>query len=56
MSACWFSNYNRLSSFYWEDSNWGSLLAELNDDAFEFVALIHRAGVDLYDFTKRVFA
>lgn len=36
--------------FLIDDSDWGNWLSDINNDRFEFVALIHWSGVDIYDF------
>lgn len=46
--------------FFFYDSEWGKWLDEINSGRYEFVALIHWSGVDIYDFstgnylTKRI--
>ncbi len=46
--------------FFFDDKDWGKWLEELNDNKFEFVALVHLSGVDIYNFisgeyfTKRI--
>lgn len=40
-----------LSFFY--DSEWGKWLDEINGGKYEFAALIHWSGVDIYDFSVR---
>jgi len=37
-------------SLLFDDSRWGEWLSDINGDSFDFVALIHWSGVDLYDF------
>ena len=36
--------------FFFDDPQWGKWLSDINDDRFDFVALIHWSGVDIYDF------
>lgn len=36
--------------FFFDDPQWGKWLSEINDDRYDFVALIHWSGVDIYDF------
>lgn len=36
--------------FFFDDKDWGKWLKELNDNKFEFVALVHWSGVDIYNF------
>ena len=36
--------------FLFDDPQWGKWLSDINGDSFDFVALIHWSGVDLYDF------
>ena len=36
--------------FFFDDSQWGHWLSDINDGGFDFVALIHWSGVDIYDF------
>jgi hypothetical protein len=36
--------------FYFYDRDWGKWLVEINCGKFDFVALIHLSGVDIYDF------
>ena len=36
--------------FFFDDSQWGKWLSDINNDSFDFVALIHWSGLDIYDF------
>jgi len=36
--------------FFFEDSEWGKWLASVNGGKFDFVAIIHWSGIDIYDF------
>ena len=36
--------------FFFDDPQWGKWLSDINDGSFDFVALIHWSGVDIYDF------
>lgn len=36
--------------FLFYDSQWGKWLSGINNDSFDFVALIHWSGVEIYDF------
>lgn len=36
--------------FLLDDSQWGTWLSEINNNSFDFVALIHWSGVEIYDF------
>lgn len=36
--------------FFFDDPQWGKRLSYINDDSFDFVAIIHWSGVDIYDF------
>lgn len=38
--------------FFFYDSDWGKWLADINRDKFDFVAIIHWSGVDIYDFSN----
>lgn len=42
--------------FFFEDSNWGKWLDSLNGSKFDFVAIIHWSGVDIYDFCSREYS
>lgn len=39
--------------FLFCDPNWGEWLEQINKGQFDFVALIHWSGVDIYDFATR---
>ncbi len=39
--------------FFFYDYEWGKWLDEINGDRFDFVAIIHWSGVDIYDFHTR---
>ena len=36
--------------FLFDDPKWGDWLSDINDGSFDFVALIHWSGLDIYDF------
>ena len=36
--------------FFFEDPKWGDWLSQINKDGFDFVAILHWSGVDMYDF------
>ena len=36
--------------FFFDDLQWGKWLSGINDGGFDFVAIIHWSGVDIYDF------
>lgn len=36
--------------FFFGDRSWGKWLSDINNNAFDFVALVHWSGVDIYDF------
>lgn len=36
--------------FFFGDQSWGKWLSDINNNAFDFVALVHWSGVDIYDF------
>lgn len=36
--------------YFFDDTQWGQWLSDINDDKFDFVALIHLFGVVIYDF------
>lgn len=42
--------------FFFDDSQWGEWLSDINDNSFDFVALVHWAGVVIYDFKTRVYS
>ena len=42
--------------FFFDDPQWGKWLSDINDDRFDFVALIHWSGVDIYDFKTGVYS
>ena len=35
--------------FFFDDSQWGDWFSHINKDGFDFVALLHWSGVDMYD-------
>ena len=35
--------------FFFCDSEWGKKLADINKDEYDFVALVHWSGIDIYD-------
>ena len=39
--------------FFFTDSKWGDWLSECNDGKYDFVALLHWSGVDIYDFIRK---
>ncbi len=39
--------------FLFCDPNWGEWLEQINKGQFDFVALIHWSGIDVYDFATR---
>ena len=41
--------------FFFYDCEWGKWLDEINEDKFDFVAIIHWSGVDIYDFRTRYY-
>ena len=36
--------------FFFDDPKWGNWLSDINDGSFDFVALIHWSGLEIYDF------
>ena len=42
--------------FFFEDPQWGQWLSDINNGGFDFVALIHWSGVDIYDFKTREYS
>ena len=37
---------------FFSDSDWGKWLSDINDDCFDFVAIIHWSGVEIFDFSS----
>lgn len=42
--------------FFFTDKYWGKWLSDLNQGSFDFVALLHWSGVDIYDFITGEYA
>ena len=42
--------------FFFDDPQWGDWLSHINKGGFDFVALLHWSGVDIYDFNTGEYA
>ena len=41
--------------FFFDDTNWGNWMEDINKGQYEFVAILHWSGIDIYDFVSRTY-